>query len=240
MATRPPSSSATTTTAAAQRMPLPTSMAVTTTLRTWSWKTTLSALSTASGSVAQTSTAATRMAVSSASSEADAQRQQRDRPDQGQPQRDQRAEPVRRAVRVGRGALDGDLGEAEAAEVGDEAEHREQHRPAAEAVGAERADQQQRDADAQREVERAQHDLAGDVAARGGAAGGRPRAGGSIRHDFVHGARTGLHYRPRVAFPGVEQRDRVPGRRRPRRSRADDAALAGADRERPTWCSTTG
>ena len=47
---------------------MPTSIAVTTTLRTWSWKTTLSALSTASGSVAQTSTAATRMAASSASS----------------------------------------------------------------------------------------------------------------------------------------------------------------------------
>ena len=47
-------------------MPLPTSIAVTTTLRTWSWKTTLSELSTASGRVAQTSTAATRIAASSA------------------------------------------------------------------------------------------------------------------------------------------------------------------------------
>ena len=67
IATRPPSSSATTPTAAAQTIPLTASIAVTTTLRTWSWKTTLSVLSTAIGRVAQTSTAAIRIAESSAS-----------------------------------------------------------------------------------------------------------------------------------------------------------------------------
>ena len=52
-------------TAAAHRMLLPTSIAVTTTLRTWSWKTTLRALSTEIGSSAQTSAAATRIDASS-------------------------------------------------------------------------------------------------------------------------------------------------------------------------------
>jgi hypothetical protein len=67
MATSSPSSRATRPTAAAHRIPLPTSIAVTTTFRTWSWKTTLSALRTASGRVAQTNAAAIRMAASSAS-----------------------------------------------------------------------------------------------------------------------------------------------------------------------------
>ena len=158
-------------------MPLPTSIAVTTTFRTWSWKTTLSELRTASGRVAQTKAAADPHRRVVGDQQADGEREQRHRPDQGEPERDERPEPMGGPVGVGRGALDRDLGEPEAAEVGDEADHREQDRPAPEAVRAERAYQQQRDADAEREVERAQHDLAGYVAAGGGTAGGRPRAG---------------------------------------------------------------